>query len=424
MALEDYRETLVGCSKCSYCKFIPLAKINGLKYSDGCPSVAHYGFHTYSGGGRLTAALSLLEGRSGYTEKVKDMVYQCQLCGSCDVTCKVCRYDMEPQAALEEIRARFVEDGQTLEVHDKAMESLRSENNMMSAPASARGDWAAGLGLKEFGRDKCETLFFAGCRCSFDKDGMHVAKVAAEIFQAGGVDFCIMGGMEPCCGGPAYSLGYRADFALQMQKNITVWKEAGIKRIVTPCADCYRAFNRLYRQEGDFGIEALHAVQLADRLIKDGSLKIKKTLPLSVTYHDPCKLGRLGEPYEKWDGATTKIYGAIPKHDPPKPRYNGARGVYDEPRDVLRAIPGLKLLEMARSREAAWCCGAGGGVREAFPDFGFATAKKRLEEAADTGAEILASACPLCERGLADAARAENENLKVYDVLELLRMAL
>jgi len=151
---------------------------------------------------------------------------------------------------------------------------------------------------------------------------------------------------------------------------------------------------------------------------------IKKALPLSVTYHDPCKLGRLGKPYEKWNGTTTKIYGTIPKHDPPKPRDNGACGVYDEPRDVLRAIPGLKLLEMGRSREAAWCCGAGGGVREAFPDFSAATAKKRLEEAADTGAEILASACPLCERGLADAARAENENLKVYDVLELLRMAL
>ena len=424
MALEDYRGTLLGCSKCSYCKFIPLAKIDGLKYAGGCPSVAGFGFHTYSGGGRLTAALSLLEGRSGYTGKVKDMVYQCQLCGSCDVACKVCRYNMEPQAALEEIRATFVADGQTLDVHDATIEKLRAESSMLSVPASGRGGWADGLGLKEAGQAGCDTLFFAGCRSSLDDGMKKAARAAAGILVAGGVDFCVLGADEQCCGGAAYTLGYRRDCKRQMESNIAAWKAAGIKRVVTPCANCYWAFNWLYRQDEGFGIEALHAVQLADRLIKDGSLKPSKPLPVTVTYHDPCRLGRLGKPYEKWDGVTTKIFGTIPKNEPPKPRYNGTGGVYDEPRSVLNAIPGLKLAEMVRSREASWCCGAGGGVYSAFPDFCLETAGSRLDEAEGTGAEILASACPLCERALADAAARRDGRIKVYDVLELLQMSI
>jgi len=427
MSLEDYRGTMLGCSKCSYCKFIPLAKINGLKYADGCPSISHYGFHTYSGGGRLTAALSLLEGRSGYTDKVKNMVYQCQLCGSCDVTCKICRFNMEPQAALEEIRARFVEDGQTLPVHDKAIENLRTENNMMSAPSAGRGGWADGLGLDLVsgkGAANHRTLFFAGCRCGFDDGMKQMARTAAEVLRAGGVDLCILGDEEHCCGGAAYSLGYREDFERIRRENIMAWKEAGVKRIVTPCAECYWAFNWLYRQDESFDIEVMHTVQLADKLIKDGSLKPVKPLPLTVTYHDPCKLGRLGKPYEKWDGTTMKIFGTIPKNDPPKPRYNGAGGVYDEPRNILKAIPGLTLVEMARSREASWCCGSGGGVYEAFPDFSLATARYRLEEALDAGAETIATACPHCERGLIDAASEGGEGLRVFDVLELLSMAI
>ena len=106
MALEDLSRHDVGCTRCSYCKWIPLAQVKSWRFAKGCPSVDYYGFHTYSGGGRLTAALSLLEGRTGYTDKVTDLVYQCQLCGACDVTCKVCRYDMDVIDTLREVRAK------------------------------------------------------------------------------------------------------------------------------------------------------------------------------------------------------------------------------------------------------------------------------------------------------------------------------
>ena len=127
---------------------------------------------------------------------------------------------------------------------------------------------------------------------------------------------------------------------------------------------------------------------------------------MTVTYHDPCHLGRQGEPYVPWDGEETKIYGQAVVYDPPRPRYNGAQGVYEAPRDVLAAIPGLELVEMERNREAAWCCGAGGACREAYPEFSAWAASERIEEAEATGAEAIVTACSRCELNFAEAVAA------------------
>ena len=143
-------------------------------------------------------------------------------------------------------------------------------------------------------------------------------------------------------------------------------------------------------------MEVLHTVELVDRLIKEGKLKLTKPVAMKVTYHDPCHLGRQGEPYVPWKGEEKKIYGQAVVYDPPRPRYIGAYGIYDAPRDVLAAIPGLELVEMDRNREAAWCCGAGGGVREAYPEFSAWTAGERIEEEKVTGADAIVTACPGC----------------------------
>jgi Fe-S oxidoreductase len=174
----------------------------------------------------------------------------------------------------------------------------------------------------------------------------------------------------------------------------------------------------------------LHTNQVEDRLLKDGTLKPVRRAPLTVNYHDPCHLGRQGEDYEAWDGKEVKIYGQAVVYDPPRPRYNGAYGVYDAPRDVLKAIPGVELIEMERSREAAWCCGAGGNVREAYPEFNAWTAAERVKEAKSTGAEALVSACSGCEKNFAEAVAAAaatgspGADLKILDVLELLEQSL
>ena len=145
---------------------------------------------------------------------------------------------------------------------------------------------------------------------------------------------------------------------------------------------------------------------------------------MTVTYHDPCDLGRQGEPYIPWQGKEKKIKSQIIVYEPRRPRYNGAWGVYDPPRRILKSIPGVQLVEMERIREYSWCCGAGGGVREAYPEFSLWTAEERIAEACATGAEAIVSACPWCERNFMDAVSAGEETMKVYDIVELVNKAI
>jgi Fe-S oxidoreductase len=145
---------------------------------------------------------------------------------------------------------------------------------------------------------------------------------------------------------------------------------------------------------------------------------------MTVTYHDPCHLGRQGEPYVAWEGAEKKIRGQIVVYEPRRPRNNGAWGIYDPPREILRSIPGVRLVEMERIREYSWCCGAGGGVREAYPEYSRWTASERVSEARASGAEALATACPWCERNFLDSIEASGNAMKVFDVLDLVQMAL
>jgi Fe-S oxidoreductase len=165
-------------------------------------------------------------------------------------------------------------------------------------------------------------------------------------------------------------------------------------------------------------------VEFIDRLIKQGRIKFSKAVPMTVTYHDPCHLGRQGEPYVPWKGKERKILNQVVLYDPPKPRYNGAWGIYDPPRNVLKSIPGIKLVEMERIREYAWCCGSGGGCTDAYPEFAAWTAGERIEEAKTTEAEAIVSACPWCERSFLDAVSAGGNKMKVFDIIELVQQAI
>jgi len=423
LPLEDYKADMLRCTRCSSCKWIPFDQIKSWRFAKGCPSVEYNKFQPYSAGGRLAAALSLLEGRSTYTDRFVDITFNCLLCGSCDVSCKVCRYNMEPLEAMHELRNRLVEDGQLLPEHMATMEGLRREDNMMMKPKAERGKWSDGLKVKDITREKAAVVFHAGCRLSYDEELSKVARTAVGFLNRAGVDFGVMGKDEACCGGRAFHLGYRGEFTKYAQNNIDAWTNAGVKTVVTACSDCYHTFKRLYPEAGS-GFEVVHMVEFMDRLIKEGEVAFTRKVPMKVTYHDPCHLGRQGEPYVPWKGVEKKIRGQLVIYDPPKPRYNGAAGIYTPPRNVLKAIPGLDLVEMERVREYSWCCGAGGGVADAYPDFSSWTAGERIEEARSTGAEAIVTACPWCERNLTDAANAGGKKMKVYDILELAGQAI
>lgn len=423
MALEDFAAEMDRCSQCSYCKWIPFDQVKSWRFAKNCPSIAYHNFNSYSARGRYAVARSLIKGQSGYSDTVRKIVFTCMTCGSCDVSCKVCRYNLEPLEMARELKFRLVEDGQGLAEHQAIIENLNKEHNTLGRPRAERGAWADDLDVPRLYADKAEVLFHAGCRFSYDRELQEVARTAVRLLKQAGVDVGIMGQREMCCGGRVYSMGYRETFIRFAQANLKAWDKAGVKTVVTSCADGYHAFKRLYPKLGS-QVEVLHTVEFIARLIKEGRLTFRTAVPLTVTYHDPCHLGRQGEPYVPWEGVEKKIKNQIVVYEPRRPRYNGAWGVYDPPRDILRSIPGVELVEMERIREYSWCCGAGGGVREAYLEFSMWTAGERIEEARATGAEALVSACPWCERNFKDAVNALGDSLQVYDIVELVQKAM
>ena len=423
MPLEDFLPEMDRCSLCSYCKWIPMDKIKSHRFAYACPSISYSNFNSYSARGKYAVGKSLVLGDSEITDAVIDTVFKCTMCGSCDVSCKICRYNLQPLQMMVELRSKLVGEGKTLPEHKRYIESLSKDNNMRLEPKAGRGKWAEGLDVKVLGKESASVLFHAGCRFSYDKELQENARAAVMVMKDAGVDVGIMGADELCCGARAYQMGFIDEFKAAANKVIDSWKSHGIKTVVVSCANCYYAFNRLYPSLGA-DIEVLHVAQYFDRLIKEGKIKFTGSVPMRVTYHDPCHLGRQGEAYEPWDGKEIKVRNQIVTYDPPKPRYNGAKGVYDAPRDVLKSIPGVELVEMERIREYAWCCGAGGGTKEVYPEFSAWTATERIEEAKTTGAEAIVTACGSCERNFIDAAAAADERIKVFDIAQIVRLAM
>lgn len=422
MALEDLRRYVAGCSRCSFCKFIPLERITSYRFASVCPSITKYNFHAYSGGGKLNVALAMLDGRVEFTDNLLDIIHRCTMCGACDIMCKYSR-DMEILEPLYELRIKCVEDGQLLPAHMLIVDSLKKQDNTVQGLKSERGNWMEGLNLKDITKEEADIVYHAGCRFCFDKELWQVARGAINLFLKAGIDIATAGKDEVCCGGRAYELGYFSELTKYAEHNVELFKAARVKTLVTSCADCYYCFKVLYDKIGKkLGLEVLHTTELLDRLIKEGRLKPTKELPVIATYHDPCHLGRLGESYVHWQGKL--IPGFVPLHDPPKEYRRGTFGIYEPPRNILRSIPGLRFVEMERIKEYAWCCGAGGGVMEAYPDFASATALERLHEAKASGAEAMVTACGWCEKSFHNAVKESNEKIKIYDVVELLEQAI
>lgn len=422
MPLEQYQGDMEMCHRCSCCKFIPLQMVDGYEYTYVCPSVSRYHFHSYSGGGRLNIGANMLKNGFTYSDRLLDIVYNCQMCGACGVSCNYAM-DMEVIQPIQEFRAKCVEAGKTHGTLDKAIALLRKQGTMVVPGKPKRGDWAKGLNLKNAAEEKVDVLYHVGCLTSFDPSLHKLARATVKILQKAGVNFGIAGDAETCCGGRAYQMGYQEDFLNQARKNMALIHKAGVKTVVTACADGYQAFKVLYDQyklKGD--LEVLHISEYIDRLIKSGELSLTNKVEMVVTYHDPCRLGRMGEPWIHWEGK--KIPGDRFVFDPPKTYRRGTHGVYEPPRDVIKAIAGVKLTEMTRIKEYAWCCGAGGGVSESNPEFAQWTAMERIEEAASTGAEAIVTACPWCEKTLGEAIGASGSKLKVYDIVELVEQAI
>ncbi len=402
----DARKVAWNCARCSICKWVDSWEIKDARFAKVCPSSLYYLFDSYSSQGRMDASLALLDGVVPYEDPdALEVFYRCNTCGGCDASCKGVQ-DMEPLRLMLEMRAGLVERGQVHPVHTLYIDHLKKEDNMMLEPKASRGQWAEGLAVKNITEDAAEVVFHAGCRASFDPEMRQTTRDTVQLFSDAGADIGILGKDESCCGGRAYALGYHGEFTKFAESNLELWRNAGVKTVVTGCADGYYAMKRLYPEIGETP-EVLHVVQYLERLTAQGKIKYQKPLNLNVTYHDPCHLGRR--------------LSQAPGHYVP-----GAAimGLYEEPREIIRGIPGVTLTEMFRIKEYAWCCGAGGGVIEAYPEFNAFTAGERISEAMETDAEAIVTACPWCKRSLTDAARETKQDIRVLDIMELVTAAL
>jgi Fe-S oxidoreductase len=240
--------------------------------------------------------------------------------------------------------------------------------------------------------DRPEWLLWVGCAAAMNERNHASLRALAQVLQAAGLDVGILGDEETCTGDPARRMGNEYLFQTFARQNIETLDRYGIRKIVTICPHCYNTLKHEYPQFGG-QYEVWHHTQLLASLVKDGRLRPRGPAPGRITFHDPCYLGR----------------------------HNGE---YEAPRQVLRAIPDGAPVEMARSRDEAFCCGAGGGLYWMEDRVGDRVSHVRTRHAADTGAQVVAVACPFCMLMLEDGAAATDAAIRPMDVAELLAQSL
>ncbi len=314
-------------------------------------------------------------------------MWWCTTCRACEL---LCPRGVPIADVMLALRRLAWQEGRVPKGLSSVLWALYWDGNPWRRPPSQRAAWARGTEIKPFAVSD-EILFYVGCTSSYDNRSQKVARALATVLQGVGVSFGTLGEQEPCCGDAAYGLGQHDYLRRLIDGNVRLFQEAGVRTLVTVSPHCYDMFLSHYPQTD--GFRPLHYTQYLAQLIEEGRLRFEKPFPAKVTFHDPCYLGR--------------------RH-----------GVFEAPRQVLTAIPGLELVEMSHSREDALCCGGGGGRMWMETKAGERFSDLRVQEAAESGAQILVTACPHCIACLEDSLKLAGSPMRVMDVAEVVSAAL
>ncbi|MFC2012356.1 (Fe-S)-binding protein [Chloroflexota bacterium] len=332
------------------------------------------------------------QGQLGLIDFENEELWMCATCKACVDRCPRGVEIIDVMRAMRRAIVEFSLGGipDSLRI---SMKNIAAVGNPLGEPEDKRADWAKDLDIKTFTKGT-EVLYFPCCIPAYDPSVRRVAWATASVLKKAGVDFGILGTSEKCCGESVRKAGDENLFKNLADANISNFKETGVTKIVTTSSHCYNTFKNEYPELGG-EFEVLHESQFIAGLIKEGKIKLTKEINKKVTYHDACYLGR---------------------HN----------GVYDEPRQILESIPGLELVEMTDNRENSLCCGGGGGRIWMETKKGERFCDLRLEQAIETGAEILAVACPYCFLNFEDSLRtSENgEAIIIKDIAELVDEAM
>ncbi|EQB13428.1 (Fe-S)-binding protein [Sphingobium lactosutens] len=420
-ALADFVGNISHCWRCSHCKWVPSPQ--SYRFANACPSIEWGGFHAYSGGGKMITAHALKEGEADYSETALESIFACTMCGACDTSCKNNNGELvEPLTVMYALRQHVADEGHALPAHRATLANLRSTGNPYGKPRENRTLWAQGLDVPDLSIKPAAVLLHIGCENAYDEKAWAELRAIVALLQKAGVDFATLGAAESATGEGAFDLGF-ADAAKE-QAGAMAAKIArpGVSTVVTCSASSFAGMRNIWPRLGITPppTTLVHITEFIDQLLENGRLVATERLDAAVTYHDPCKLGRLSEPFTPGSRRWKKDLNVLPVSDGPRQVLMGNEGLYDAPRRLLQRIPGLKLVEMERNRHAAYCCGAGGGAKSAYREFAQFAARERLAEAGHTEAEILATSCAGCQGHLAEVRDLDGGAQSVSGVFGLI----
>ena len=391
MPLKDYslKEVIQieACTNCMLC-------------AEVCPAVSATQDGSLSGVYRLYELRRLFKSRSRLLKrffsgsqneenlkKFSETVYRCTLCGRCQ---EVCPSGISLKDIWLSLRQDLVHSNAYPDKVDMIKENVLSNHNVFDEDNEERAEWVEDLDdPPEHGhiKDSAEIVYFTGCVAAYFPMAQQIPLSLVEIFESADVDFTLLGEDEYCCGFPFLGAGLRDRVNEVIDHNVEAVKRKNAKKVVFACPSCYRMWKEYYPPE----FELYHVTQYIKHLLKD-KLKLK-TINKVVTYHDPCDLGR------------------------------GSRE-YDAPRDIINAIPGVKMVEMENNRENCTCCGGGGNLEMIDAGLVKEIAGEKIKQVLDTGADAVITSCQQCVRTMKGYVRLKKIKLEVLDIVELIRKAL
>ena len=339
-----------------------------------------------------TGLLKKLFGKFGPSEEQRkqfsDTVFRCTLCGNCE---EVCPVGIRLRELWLSLRQDLVHSGAYPKKIDMIGENLEESRNVFGEDNEERAEWVEDMReAPDHGhiKDKAEVVYFTGCVAAYFPLAQKIPIALAEILEKSGVDFTLLGEEEWCCGFPLMGAGLMEMFNEFKEHNLEAVREKEAKKVIFACPSCYQMWREHYPSE----IEIHHASQFLTELVREDRIPFQE-LPLTVTYHDPCDLGR------------------------------GAK-VYDAPREAIRSIPGVKLVELPRNRENCRCCGGGGNLEMIDAELSAEIAKQKIEEVLSTGAQAVVTSCQQCVRTMTTYVRRNKVPLEVLDITQLIQRAL
>lgn len=370
--------------------------------ADVCPAVLASGDGQVSGIYRLEELKKINQRREGLFRKFLDKqilsaenmnsfgetVFKCTLCGNCQ---EVCPVGIQLRDLWGCLRQDMVQMKSYPRQIDHIKDNLLKSHNVFDEDNDDRSQWVEDMDDPPehgFIKDKVEVVYFSGCVASYFPMAQKIAISTAEILNTAKINFTLLGKEEWCCGFPLIGAGLKNQCNEIIEHNVSAVRKKEARTIIFSCPSCYQMWQEHYPPE----FELLHVTEYLNRLVKNKSLRLKN-LPLTVTYHDPCDLGR------------------------------GAR-VFDAPRELIHSIPGINFIELEHNRESCRCCGGGGNLEMIDAELSAKIAGKKIDEILKTGASTVITSCQQCVRTMTGYARRNKVPLKIMDITELLKTAL